>query len=169
MERSNETFTIKNKDLGNAIVFRQVSISSRLCYLDLQCWCLWERQRPSKTNRKENTQVCKVLLFRSWRLLWDDKSHKLNKFQSFHVNDEWIIFIPFQIMPSKTNASRMEYIIQYWNTFFETVLCDFAENYQFLVHNEIQSYHWSRESFCFISNDNTHDTSFVYKVQTLLI
>ena len=26
------------------------------------------------------------------------------------------------------------------------VLGDFAENYQFLVPNEIQSYHWSKES-----------------------
>ena len=69
------------------------------------------------------------------------------------------------------------------------VLCDFAENFQFLIQDEIQSYHWSKEyctlhplviyfqsegslqhkSFCFISNDNTHDTNFVYKVQTLLM
>ncbi|XP_066934504.1 uncharacterized protein [Clytia hemisphaerica] len=69
------------------------------------------------------------------------------------------------------------------------VLGDFAENYQFLIQDEIQSYHWSKEyctlhpvvvyyqsegtlkhkSFCFISNDNTHDTNFVYKVQTLVV
>ena len=62
------------------------------------------------------------------------------------------------------------------------VLGDFAENYQFLVQVEIQSYHWSKEyctlhslvvyfidsngntqhnSLCFISDDNNHDTNFV--------
>ena len=70
------------------------------------------------------------------------------------------------------------------------VLGDFAENYQFLIQDEIQSYHWSKEyctlhplvlyfrgpsgnieheSFCFISDDNTHDTSFVYKLQTIFL
>ena len=70
------------------------------------------------------------------------------------------------------------------------VLGDFAENYQFLIQDEIQSYHWSKEyctlhplvlyylgpdgslqheSFCFISDDNTHDTSFVYKLQSMFI
>ena len=70
------------------------------------------------------------------------------------------------------------------------VLGDFAENYQFLVQDEIQSYHWSKEyctlhplvvyfidgdgniqhnSLCFISDDNNHDTNFVYKIQTILV
>ena len=70
------------------------------------------------------------------------------------------------------------------------VLGDFAENYQFLIQDEIQSYHWSKEycmlhplviyykdsdgnlqhySLCFISDDNIHDTSFVYRIQKLLI
>ena len=70
------------------------------------------------------------------------------------------------------------------------VLGDFAENYQFLIQDEIQSYHWSKDyctlhpvviylrgdtnelqhdSFCFISDDNNHDTCFVYEVQSLLM
>ena len=70
------------------------------------------------------------------------------------------------------------------------VLGDFAENYQFIVQDEIRSYHWNKEhctlhpvviyyldddanlahkSFCFISNDNHHDNYFVYKLQSLLI
>ena len=70
------------------------------------------------------------------------------------------------------------------------VLGDFAENYQFLIQDEIQSYHWSKEyctlhplviyykdsdgnlqhySLCFISDDNMHDTSFVYQIQKLLV
>ena len=68
------------------------------------------------------------------------------------------------------------------------VLGDFAENYQFPVQDEIQSYHWSKEyctlhllvvyfidsdgnikhnSLSFISDDNNHDTNFVYKIQTI--
>ena len=70
------------------------------------------------------------------------------------------------------------------------VLGDFAENYQYLIQDEIQSYHWSKEyctlhpvvvyyrnndgvlnhlSLCFISDDNTHDTAFVYQVQKMMI
>ena len=69
-------------------------------------------------------------------------------------------------------------------------LGDFAENYQFLVQDEIQSYHWSKEyctlhavvvyltegdgniqhnSLCFVSDDNNYDTNFVYKIQTILV
>ena len=68
-------------------------------------------------------------------------------------------------------------------------LGDFAENYQFIVHDEIQSYYWSKEyctlqqlvvyfidtdgniqhnSLCFISDDNDHNTNFVYKIKTIL-
>lgn len=70
------------------------------------------------------------------------------------------------------------------------ILGDFAENYQFLIQDEIQSYHWSKEyctlhplvvyflddkgqlkhdSLCYISNDNSHDTSFVYQIQAMLV
>ena len=66
-----------------------------------------------------------------------------------------------------------------------SVLGDLAENYQFLVQDEIQSYHSSKEyctlhplvvyfidgdgsiqhnSLCFISHDKNHDTNFVCKV-----
>ena len=70
-------------------------------------------------------------------------------------------------------------------------LGDFSENYEFLVQDEIQSYHWSKDSctlhpivvyfktpgeqeiqhksFCFMSDDRNHDTCFVYEVQKLLI
>ena len=70
------------------------------------------------------------------------------------------------------------------------VLGDFAENCQHLIQDEIQSSHWSKEyctfyplviyykdvdgnlqhySLCFISDDNTHGTSFVHKIQALLV
>ena len=70
------------------------------------------------------------------------------------------------------------------------VLVDFAENYNFIIQDEIQSYHWSKnyctlhpivvylldsegklkhDSLCIISDDNTHDTNFVYQVQSILV
>ena len=70
------------------------------------------------------------------------------------------------------------------------VLGDFAENYQFLVQDNIQSYQQSKEyctlhllvvyfiddnrniqhnSLCFISDDNNQNTNFVYKIQTILV
>lgn len=66
------------------------------------------------------------------------------------------------------------------------LLMDFAENYTFVIQNEIQSYHWSRSgctlhpvciyiineenelkvlNHCFISDDMEHDVGFVYAVQ----
>ena len=71
-----------------------------------------------------------------------------------------------------------------------SVLGDLAENYQFLVQDEIQSYHSSKEyctlhplfvyfidgdgniqhnSLCFISDDKNHDTNFVCKVHAILV
>ena len=66
----------------------------------------------------------------------------------------------------------------------------FAENYQFLGQDEIQSYHRGKEycilhplvvyfidgdgnihhnSLYFIFDDSNHDTNFVYKIQTTLV
>lgn len=63
---------------------------------------------------------------------------------------------------------------------------DFSENYKYVIQDEIQTFHWNNEqctlhpvvyyyyddtnavqpvSLCFISDDNDHDTSFVYSVQ----
>ena len=64
------------------------------------------------------------------------------------------------------------------------VIGDFANDYQFLILDEIQSYHWNDEycklpplvtyqmvasNMCFISDDNNHDTSSLYPVQTMLV
>ena len=70
------------------------------------------------------------------------------------------------------------------------VLGDFAENYEFVIQDEIQSYHWAKDSctlhpivvyfkaqgeediqhksFCYMSDDRIHDTCFVYQIQKLL-
>ena len=69
------------------------------------------------------------------------------------------------------------------------VLLDFAENYHYVIQDEVQSYHWNRDqctihpvicyylgvdgflaskSLCFISDDLLHDTSFVHEVQRQL-
>ena len=63
------------------------------------------------------------------------------------------------------------------------VLLDFSENFQFVIQNEVQSYHWCKDyctvhclvvylknnnhdlvssSFCIISDDLTHDIAFVW-------
>ena len=64
------------------------------------------------------------------------------------------------------------------------ILLDFAENYTFTIQDELQSYHWNQQqctihpavmhymqngnlmqqSFCFISDDLTHDTVFVHQL-----
>ncbi len=69
------------------------------------------------------------------------------------------------------------------------VVGDFAENYTFVVQDEIQSFHWSKssctlhpivlyfkqdgklihQSYCFISDDLEHDTNFVYELQCELM
>ncbi|XP_047126478.1 uncharacterized protein LOC124807875 [Hydra vulgaris] len=70
------------------------------------------------------------------------------------------------------------------------ILGDFAENYAFVVQDEIQSYHWNTQqcslhplviyykeengvvkhiSYCFISDDITHDVTYVYKIFQLII
>ena len=70
------------------------------------------------------------------------------------------------------------------------MLGDFTENNQYLIQDEIQTFHWSKEyctlhplviyyrdtdgnlqhySLCFISDDNTYNTSFAHKIQTLLV
>ena len=78
-------------------------------------------------------------------------------------------------------SSRKENLLEH----SAIVLGDFAENYTFVVQDEIQSFHWSKtycilhpivlcikqdgklvhHSFCFISDDNEHDTNFVYELQ----
>lgn len=70
------------------------------------------------------------------------------------------------------------------------VLLDFAENYKFVVQDEVQSFHWNNQmctlhpaviyykdehnklqekSVCILSDDNTHDTCFVHEVQRLTV
>ena len=74
------------------------------------------------------------------------------------------------------------------------VLGDFAENYEYIVQDEIQSYHWCKngctlhpvaiyyrsqgdlehkgnlehKSFCYMSDDQNHVTCFVYEIQKQL-
>ena len=65
------------------------------------------------------------------------------------------------------------------------IVLDFAENYRFIVQDEVQGYHWNKDqctlhpvviyyrdgsilkhvSLCFLSDDLQHDTSFVYELQ----
>ena len=66
------------------------------------------------------------------------------------------------------------------------ILLDFAENYHYVVQDEVQGHHWNKEqctlhpvvlyyqddnkevqctSLCFLSSDLEHDTSFVFELQ----
>ena len=67
------------------------------------------------------------------------------------------------------------------------ILLDFAENYKFVIQDEVQSYHWNQQScllhpvvlyyknngilaedsICFISDDLNHDVDFVNKVMSM--
>ena len=70
------------------------------------------------------------------------------------------------------------------------IQCDFAENFQFVIQDEVQSYHWSKkyctlhpvviyyldpegklihESFCIISDDLTHDNCFVHQLEKFIV
>ncbi|XP_047133454.1 uncharacterized protein LOC124811601 [Hydra vulgaris] len=69
------------------------------------------------------------------------------------------------------------------------ILGDFAENYSFVVQDEVQGFHWNNlqctlhpvvvyykenqvlhsTSYCIISDDNTHDVPMVYEVQKSII
>ena len=70
------------------------------------------------------------------------------------------------------------------------IICDFAENYQYVIQGEVQSYHWSKEyctlhpisiyikqgdslnkavSLCVLSDDIKHDTPFVYECMKLTV
>ena len=68
-------------------------------------------------------------------------------------------------------------------------LGDFAENFKFVVQDEVQSFHWNNHqaslhpvviyykgndsvqhtSYCIISDDTAHDVAFVYEVQKHVI
>ena len=51
------------------------------------------------------------------------------------------------------------------------ILGDFAENNAFVVQNKKQGYHWNTQyiSYCFASDDITHDETYVYKIFQLTI
>ena len=70
------------------------------------------------------------------------------------------------------------------------VLLDFAENYKFVVQDEVQSFHWNNQmctlhpavvyykndedtlqvsSVCIMSEDHQHDVPFVHEVQRVTI
>ena len=72
---------------------------------------------------------------------------------------------------------------------FALFLVDFAENYRFIMQDEVQGYHWNNSqctlhpvviycieegslihrSYCIISDDNNHDVAFVHFVQKAAI
>ena len=84
---------------------------------------------------------------------------------------------------AKSQSSYLKHVKDTLSSDEAIVLGDFAENYTFVVQDEIQSYHWSKKqcslhpvviyymkekleesSFCVISNDLNHDVAFVNQV-----
>ena len=87
---------------------------------------------------------------------------------------------------AKSQASYLKHCEAELELHEEIVLADFAENYEFVIQNEIQSYHWCKQqctihpisvyicdsdsrkveqySLCFISEDLSPNTSFVYAI-----
>ena len=93
---------------------------------------------------------------------------------------------------SYTARSQSEYLSQLKQDLDPSsiiLLGDFAENYAFVVQDEIQSYHWNTQqcslhpiviyykdndilkhiSYCYISDDIVHDVAFVYKIIQAII
>lgn len=90
---------------------------------------------------------------------------------------------------SKEQGKYLNYLKENLDVSNALFLGDFAENYSFVVQDEIQSFHWnnlmctihpvviyyrgaeslSHKSYAIISDDNTHDVHFVLKVIELIL
>ena len=89
---------------------------------------------------------------------------------------------------SKCQAASLKQLLDNLPSDKVVAQLDFAENFQYVIQDEIQSYHWTKEyctvhpavlhmkkdgtvvtvSLCFISDDLSHDTSFVWALQRKL-
>ena len=89
---------------------------------------------------------------------------------------------------SKCQATALKNLLENLPSDKAVAQVDFAENFQFVIQDEIQSYYWTKEyctvhpvvlhikqddkvvtvSLCFISDDLSHDTSFVWALQQRL-
>ena len=88
------------------------------------------------------------------------------------------------LIPLSPNGRKIEIS----NTSSCIILLDFAENYHYIVQDEIQGYHWNKDqctlhlvviyhkdggnklqclSICLLSDDLEHDTNFVYELLRL--
>ncbi|XP_065673656.1 uncharacterized protein LOC136090720 [Hydra vulgaris] len=89
-----------------------------------------------------------------------------------------------------SQSQYLNQLKQYMDQSNIIIIGDFAENYAFVVQDEIQSYHWNTQqcslhplviyykddkgelkhiSYCFISDDIIHDVTYVYKIFQLII
>lgn len=125
--------------------------------------------------------------------LWVTSNHHVElqhfngSFESLidNLNDRWASFVTH----SYVTRQQREYIKQIRllsspNT-FALVNCDFAENFTFVVQNEVQSAYWnqhqatlytivinignSHHNMVVISDRMVHDTAFVYCTQQLVV
>lgn len=128
----------------------------------------------------------------SWSL-WITANHRV-ELQHFHgslkslvdhLNDRWSSFVTH----SYVTRQQREYIKSLrplsGSNMFALVHCDFAENFTFLIQQEIQSAYWNQRqatlytivinignehrNMVVISDRMIHDTSFVYCTQEILV
>ena len=126
---------------------------------------------------------------------WDRTDRTILRAQTTPV-DEFIELLVYQI----DNLSKHSFITKSQPQYLKVrkeeideetciILLDFAENYHFIVHDEVQGYHWNKyqctlhpvviyykdqqnplihKSICILSDNLDHDTSFVHELQRLV-
>ena len=135
---------------------------------------------------KEESDDCDIqVTFQQW--VTTDRSDLIN--QTLHIED-FINFLCENLDAITTHSYIAQHQSQYLKNLKEDlqpneviVLEDFTENYNFLMQDEVQGYHWNSQqctlhpvviyyksdgklaevSLCIISNYLTHDVSFVYR------
>ena len=145
----------------------------------------FETQNDNEEEDEDNIEE-QIIQFQQWTTV--DRAELVS--QSLPVSD----FV--NLLAEKLNnltshsyiaKSQMQYLKKCKENLKENeliVLGDFAENYKFVVQDEVQGYHWNQQGctlhpvityfkkdselkhveLCFISDDLNHDTSFVYEV-----
>ena len=108
--------------------------------------------------------------------------------------EEFIELLVYRVDNLTTHSfiakSQAQYLKERKENIEETtciILVDFAENYHYVVQDEVQGYHWNKEqctlhpvvlyfkvngnlqckSLCFISDDLEHDTCLVHEIQRM--
>ena len=164
----------------------------------MECMVHWCHKCPTCTKSREYVE----LKFQEYDIeeditysQWDRTDRTIPRTQTTPV-DEFIELLVYQIDNLSKHffitKSQPQYLkVQKEEIDEETciILLDFAENYHFIVHDEVQGYHWNKyqctlhpvviyykdqqnqlihKSICVLSENLDHDTSFVHELQRLV-